>query len=89
MNRLTRAALMGLLALSATSLVAVAPVAAADPPSNSTTTNPPACRIANVPTKYHAYTDYQETLLDWIYRLPSTYAPHDLTTVSHAGLSSA
>ena len=115
MNRLTAATLVGLLALSATSFVAVAPVAAADPtptptpaatptpapaapspipspspspsPANPVPTNPPACRIADVPTRYRAYTDYQKTLLDWIYRLPSTYAPHDLTTVSHAGLT--
>jgi D-alanyl-D-alanine carboxypeptidase len=78
MNRLTAATLVGLLALSATSFVAVAPVAAADPP---------ACRIADATTRYTAYTDYQKTLLDWIYRLPSSYAPRDLTSVSKAGLT--
>ena len=135
MNRLTAAALVGLLALSATSFVAVAPVAAAEPaptptleptptptleptptptlnptptptleptptptpaapspspspsPSNPTTTNPPACRIADATTRYRVYTDYQKTLLDWIYRLPSSYAPRDLTSVSKAGLT--
>jgi zinc D-Ala-D-Ala carboxypeptidase len=159
MNRLTAAALVGLLALSATSFVAVAPVAAADPtptptpaatpaatptptleptptptleptptptleptptptleptptptleptpsptpaapgpipspgpspsPSNPTPTNPPACRTADVTTRYPAYTAFQKTLLDWIYRLPSTYAPRDLTSVSKAGLT--
>jgi D-alanyl-D-alanine carboxypeptidase len=56
-------------------------------PPVSTTTSPPTCRVANVPTKFRAYSDYQRTLLDWIYRLSSNYAPRDLTTVSHAGLS--
>jgi D-alanyl-D-alanine carboxypeptidase len=155
MNRLTAAAIVGLLALSATSFVAVGPVAAADPtptptldptptptpaatptptpaatptptpaatptptpaatptptpsatptpapaapspipspspspsPSNPTATNPPACRTADVTTRYPAYTAFQKTLLDWIYRLPSTYAPRDLTSVSKAGLT--
>ena len=38
-------------------------------------------------TKYRSYTQYQRTLVDWIYRTTSTYAPHDLTAVSRAGLS--
>ena len=38
-------------------------------------------------TKYRSYTQYQRTLVDWIYRTTSTYAPHDLTAVSRAGIS--
>ena len=122
MNRLTAAALVGLLALFAVSFVDVCPVAAADPtptptldptptptpaapsptpaapspipspspspsPSIPITTNPPACRTADVPTRYPAYAAYQKTLLDWFYRLPSTYAPRDLISVSRAGLT--
>lgn len=57
------------------------------PGTVSTTTNPPACRIADIPTKYAAYTDDARTILDWRYRVSSNYAPRDLTSVSHAGLS--
>jgi len=53
----------------------------------STTGSPPTCRITDVLTKYRSYTQYQRTLVDWIYRTTSTYAPHDLTAVSRAGLS--
>jgi zinc D-Ala-D-Ala carboxypeptidase len=56
-------------------------------PPVSTTTNPPTCRVADVPSKYHAYSQYQKTVLDWIYRLSSNYAPGDLASVSHAGLT--
>jgi D-alanyl-D-alanine carboxypeptidase len=53
----------------------------------STTTNPPTCRIVDRSTRYRAYTDYQKTLLDWIYRLSGNYAPTDLVPVSRAGLT--
>jgi D-alanyl-D-alanine carboxypeptidase len=43
--------------------------------------------VAEVATKYRAYTQYQKTLLDWVYRLSSNYAPSDLTSVSRAGLT--
>lgn len=56
-------------------------------PPVSTTSNPPTCRVADVPSRYHAYSQYQKTLLDWIYRLSSNYGPGDLTSVSHAGLT--
>jgi D-alanyl-D-alanine carboxypeptidase len=56
-------------------------------PPLSTTTNPPTCRISDQPTKFHAYGQYQKTLLDWMYRLSSNYSPGDLTSVSQAGLS--
>jgi zinc D-Ala-D-Ala carboxypeptidase len=64
------------------------PVATAPPvPPVSTVTSPPRCRVAEIPTKFRAYTDYQRTLLDWLYRLSSNYAPRDLTSVSAAGLT--
>jgi D-alanyl-D-alanine carboxypeptidase len=56
-------------------------------PALSTTGSPPTCRITDVLTKYRAYTQYQRTLVDWIYRTTSTYVPHDLTAASRAGLS--
>jgi zinc D-Ala-D-Ala carboxypeptidase len=65
-----------------------APVTTAPPvPPVSTLTSPPRCRVAEIPTKFRAYTDYQRTLLDWLYRLSSNYAPRDLTSVSAAGLT--
>lgn len=48
----------------------------------------PSCRVADVTTKYRFYADWQRTLLDTTYRLPSTYAPGDLRSVAYAGLNS-
>ena len=66
--------------LGGTALGGVETVAAAS-------ANPPTCRITDITTKYHAYTDYTKTVLDWNFRLPANYAPHDLVPVSRAGLS--
>src|SRR5258705_5898661 len=48
----------------------------------------PACRVTDVTTKNHFYADWQRTLLDTTYRLPSTYAPGDLRSTAYAGLTS-
>jgi zinc D-Ala-D-Ala carboxypeptidase len=48
----------------------------------------PACTYADVLTPHHRYADWRITLLDTIYRLPSSYAPRDLVDVGHAGLNS-
>lgn len=42
------------------------------------TTAPPSCAYGDVLTRYRAYGDWSRTLLDTIYRLPSTYFPGDL-----------
>lgn len=53
----------------------------------------PACRTASGAviikdrsTLKHRYGDWQITLLDTLYRLPSNYAPRDLVSVSRAGI---
>ena len=46
----------------------------------------PACRYDDVPTKHSAYTDWQTTILDTIYKLPASYRPPDLKSTSRAGL---
>jgi D-alanyl-D-alanine carboxypeptidase len=48
----------------------------------------PTCTYVDILTTYRAYTDWSRTLLDTIYRLPSTYAPNDLVSTSKAGLTS-
>jgi D-alanyl-D-alanine carboxypeptidase len=50
------------------------------------TTVVPSCAYGDLPTTYRAYSDWSRTLLDTIYRLPSTYVPPDLvytTGISH------
>jgi D-alanyl-D-alanine carboxypeptidase len=47
----------------------------------------PKCRVADVLTKHHARSDWARSLLDTRYRLPKSYRPVGLTTVSRAGLS--
>jgi D-alanyl-D-alanine carboxypeptidase len=48
----------------------------------------PACRVADVLTKYHTTRDWNRSLLDWYYRLPSAYAPGDLRSTAYAALNS-
>jgi D-alanyl-D-alanine carboxypeptidase len=47
----------------------------------------PACRIADVLTKYRSYSHWHRSLLDTTYRLASTYKPGDLRSTSYAGLN--
>ena len=47
----------------------------------------PACRYDDLLTRYRLYGDWHRSLLDTIYRLPSTYAPTDLASTSYAGLN--
>jgi D-alanyl-D-alanine carboxypeptidase len=69
--------------------IAVSALAAGAPVSPVGAVSPlPACRYADVPTKYPWYSTWQRTLLDPIYKLPSTYAPKDLRNTSLAGLNS-
>jgi D-alanyl-D-alanine carboxypeptidase len=48
---------------------------------------PPACAYLDVLTRHRGYADWNRTLLDTIYRLPSSYAPGDLVDTSTAGLN--
>lgn len=48
----------------------------------------PACGYEDRPTTYTAYTDWQQTLLDTLYKLPADYAPNDLVPLRQAGLES-
>jgi D-alanyl-D-alanine carboxypeptidase len=48
----------------------------------------PACKIADVLTKYRSYAYWHRSLLDTTYRLSSSYAPGDLVSTSYAGLNS-
>jgi D-alanyl-D-alanine carboxypeptidase len=48
----------------------------------------PTCRYADVLTKYPYYSTWARTLLDTIYRVPSTFAPRDLRSTAYAGLNS-
>jgi D-alanyl-D-alanine carboxypeptidase len=47
----------------------------------------PRCDYLDLPARHTAYSDWNRTLLDTIYRLPSSYAPSDLVDTSVAGLN--
>jgi D-alanyl-D-alanine carboxypeptidase len=57
------------------------------PPPPPTSGGPPTCAYLDVLTPHRRYADWSRTLLDTIYRLPSTYAPGDLVDTSAAGLN--
>ena len=63
--------------------------AASDPivPPVSTTSSPPACRVADVPAKFRSTLDWSRTMLDWTSMVPRSYVPPGLAPVSRAGLS--
>jgi D-alanyl-D-alanine carboxypeptidase len=46
----------------------------------------PACRYDDILTSPRRYVDWQETLVDPILRVPSTYAPPDLVSTGTAGI---
>jgi D-alanyl-D-alanine carboxypeptidase len=48
---------------------------------------PPRCSYQDILTSRRGYDQYAITLLDTIYKLPSTYAPGDLVSTSGAGLN--
>jgi zinc D-Ala-D-Ala carboxypeptidase len=48
----------------------------------------PSCKIADVLTKHRRYADWNRSVLDTYFRLPSTYAPGDRKNTSYAGLTS-
>ena len=47
----------------------------------------PACRYDDILTSPRGYGDWSETLVDTILRVPKTYAPPDLVSVSTAGIA--
>jgi zinc D-Ala-D-Ala carboxypeptidase len=61
-------------------------VVAQGAPVEAAAGSPPACRYDDVTTKYTSTADWSKTLVDTIYRLPSTYVPKSLVSTSRAGL---
>jgi D-alanyl-D-alanine carboxypeptidase len=47
----------------------------------------PACRYDDIMTQPRAYSDWAITLVDTILRVPKSYVPPDLVSVSHAGIA--
>ncbi len=56
-------------------------------PPVSTTSNPPACKVADVATRFRSTRDWSRTLLDWTWKASSSYVPPGLVPVGRAGLS--
>ncbi len=58
-------------------------------PAVAAASEPPACSgvYLDVPAANAAYGDWNRTVLDTIFKLPSTYAPRDLVPVSRAGIA--
>jgi D-alanyl-D-alanine carboxypeptidase len=48
----------------------------------------PSCKVADTLTKHRGYGDWPRSLLDYTYRLSSSYAPGDLRSTTGAGLNS-
>ena len=55
-------------------------------PRPSSSGNPPPCRIADVRAKFPSTADWSRTMLDWTYRVPSTYKPPNLVPVNRAAI---
>jgi D-alanyl-D-alanine carboxypeptidase len=58
-----------------------------EPTPSPITGGPPTCAYLDVLTPHRRLSDWDRSLLDTIYRLPSTYAPGDLVDTSTAGLN--
>jgi zinc D-Ala-D-Ala carboxypeptidase len=78
-SRLPRLLLAVSVAISAVAAAPVSPVAAVNAI--------PTCRYADVLTKYPWVSSWRRTLLDTIYKLPSTFAPSDIRSTTYAGLN--
>jgi D-alanyl-D-alanine carboxypeptidase len=68
-------------------IVLVPVVAAGTPTPAAYAAGTPSCTYSDVTTKYRGYQDFYRTLVDTKWRVASNYAPHDLVSVSNAGLS--
>ena len=79
-RRLHLGALLSLVFV-ATAALAPVPAAAADPGPL------PACSYQDVLTARTDYADFDKTLLDPIYLLPSTYVPPDLVSTNNSGIA--
>jgi zinc D-Ala-D-Ala carboxypeptidase len=55
-------------------------------PADAASGAPPACRYDDVVTKYTSTADWYKSLLDTIYKLPSSYVPSSLVSTSRAGV---
>src|SRR5262245_33594739 len=47
----------------------------------------PPCRVTDVMTAQRSYDDWQRTILDTTYKLPTSYVPPGLHSTSEAGLN--
>lgn len=76
-------------AIAVVALQAGIGTATTDPlvPPLSTNGNPPSCKIADKTAKFPRTADWSRTLLDWTYKVPSSYKPPNLVPTSRAGLS--
>jgi D-alanyl-D-alanine carboxypeptidase len=72
---------------SLVSMVAVALLAGLAPGPAFAASPLPACRYTDIATHHPAYSDWDLTLLDTIYRVPSSYVPPDLVSTSGAGVN--
>jgi zinc D-Ala-D-Ala carboxypeptidase len=74
-----------LVSVSIGSLAEVGSVSAANPLVSASKSTPPKCTYRDVRTGQTAYSRYATTLLDTIYRLPSSYRPRDLRATGLRG----
>ena len=79
LRRRRRRVLALLVVVQVALVISASPVLAASPL--------PACRYADVTTKHPWYATWRATLLDTIYRVPSSFAPADRVSTANAGLS--
>jgi D-alanyl-D-alanine carboxypeptidase len=75
-------------ALAVLALLLLGPVGGASTPARAMGTLPP-CRYDDLLTSPRGYGDWQETLVDTILSVPTTYVPPDLVPVTEAGLPGA
>lgn len=47
----------------------------------------PPCTVADTLTRHRTYADWDRSLLDYTFRLPSSYVPRDLRSTADAGLN--
>lgn len=82
LSRQLRSVLLAL-ALGISSLTGLLPVLPALPASAAEL---PECEYEDVLTRHAGYADWQQTLLDTIYRVPRSYVPPRLVSTANAGI---
>jgi zinc D-Ala-D-Ala carboxypeptidase len=88
-RRLLRAALVVAALVAGGLPQSGAQAALTDPPVPplSSLGSPPPCRISDLATKLRSTADWSRTMIDWNYRLPSSYRPPNLVLVARAGIA--